>query len=220
MNLLRLGLAGVLAVIACHKNAPEPVMNASTPSLAEKLANDTYGPLFQWPAHDQTVASIWNENGAPALEAVIDDRAAPARAKFVAAEVLFARDFTFVGRHDGEALARIYADALTGRFTGHANAWGLLWANDDLGQVGGRFKMIGPASIPVLRQLLADTTVVDWYMGSEEATVGNGAHYRIKDFAAYYLSRMTNTPIPFHDVPAERDAEIARLVERVDARSP
>jgi len=53
--------------------------------------------------------------------------------------VLFARDFTFVSRHDTGAIARIYAAALQGKLTGHANAWGLLWANDTPGEVGGRF---------------------------------------------------------------------------------
>lgn len=218
MIAVRLGLAGALAAIACSRpsppepaaNAPEPVMNTWTPSLAEKLAGDAFGPLFRWPAHDQTIAAIWAE-GAPALEAVLDDPAAPPRAKFVAAEVMFARDFTFVGRHDRTALAQVYAAALRGNFTGHANAWGLLWANDDVGTVGGRFKMIGDASIPVLRALLDDATVVDWYVGSEEATVGNGARYRIKDFAAFYLGRMRGKPVPFHDQPADRDAEIDRL---------
>jgi hypothetical protein len=33
----------------------------------------------------------------------------------------------------------------------------------------------------------------------EEATVGNGYKYRIKDFAAFYLGRITGTPIAFHE---------------------
>ena len=102
--------------------------------------------------------------------------------------------------------------------TGHANAWGLLWVNDDVGRVGGRFVMIGDAAIPALRDLLHDTTQVDWYIGSEDATLGNGAHYRIKAFAAFYLARIAGIPIAFHRTPAERDAAIQRLVDQLHPR--
>jgi hypothetical protein len=53
------------------------------------------------------------------------------------------------------------------------------------------------------------------YDGSKEATVGNGYHYRIKDFAAYYLGRIRRIPITFHAAPADRDHEIARLKARL-----
>ena len=183
-----------------------------TSKLAEKLVADVYGPLFSYPQRDQTVEKIWTEPGnSAALEALIDDPDAPIKARFAAAEVLFARDFTFVSRHDASAIARIYAAALQGKLTGHANAWGLLWANDTPGEVGGRFIALGKDAIPALRDLLEDRTVVDWYVGSESATVGNGAKYRIRDFAAFYLSRILRTPIQFHADVAARDAEIAKL---------
>ena len=51
-----------------------------------------------------------------------------------------------------------------------------------------------------------------------EATVGNGARYRIKDFAAFYLARLIRFSLPTHTDPAERDAEIAKLIAALDAR--
>jgi hypothetical protein len=114
-------------------------------ALAEKLVADVYGELFYYPQHDETIAKIWNEpSNAAALEA-LDDPKAPAKARFVAAEALFARDLTFIGRHDLGVVARIYAIALQRKLTGHLNAWGLVWYSDSAGPVGNRFIAIGKA---------------------------------------------------------------------------
>jgi hypothetical protein len=188
-------------------------------ALAEKLVADAYGELFYYPQHDETIAKIWNEPGnAAALEVLIDDPNAPAKARFVAAEALFARDLTFIGRHDLGVVARIYAIALQRKLTGHLNAWGLVWYSDSAGPVGNRFIAIGKAAIPVLRELLEDRTVMRGYFGSEEATIGNGAKFRIRDFAAYYLSQIVGKPLALKEEPpmsadyAMRDAAIAKLV--------
>jgi hypothetical protein len=153
------------------------------------------------------------------LERVLEEPQASAKAKLIAAEVLFRNEFSFVERHDRTGIARLFAEALRRRYTGHANAWGLLWIDDSAGEIGGRFMALGNDSIPALRELLADTTVVDWYEGSEEATLGNRARYRIKDFAAFYLARILGTPIPFHEDFAQRDAEITKLVATLDTHS-
>jgi hypothetical protein len=188
-------------------------------ALTENLVADAYGELFYYPQHDETIAKIWSEPGnAAALEALIDDPKAPAKARFVAAEALFARDLTFVRRHDRGMVARIYAVALQRKLTGHLNAWGLLWYDDTAGLVGDRFSSLGKPAIPVLRELLEDRTVMRGYFGSEEATIGNGAKFRIRDFAAYYLSQIVDKPLALKEEPpmsadyAMRDAAIAKLV--------
>lgn len=194
-------------------------MNTPVTELAGKLDAGSYGILFYWPQHETTTDRIWSEPGNPALlESVLEEPSASAKAKFIAAEVLFRNEFTFVERHDRVRIARLFAEALRRRYTGHANAWGLLWIDDSAGEIGGRFMALGKDSIPALRELLADTTVVDWYEGSEEATLGNRARYRIKDFAAFYLARVLGTAIPFHEDFAGRDAEIAKLVAIADTR--
>jgi hypothetical protein len=62
------------------------------------------------------------------------------------------------------------------------------------GQVGGRFIILGDDAILALVALLEDSSVVDWYAGSEDATVGNSHKYRIKDFAAFHLGRILGKP--------------------------
>ena len=180
--------------------------------LERRLANDEFGMTFVWPQHDNTISAIWSLSGNPRLlESVLNDPRAAARARFIAAEVLFAKDFSFIDRTSRDGLAKLYAEALVKHYTGQANAWGLLWDGNDAGTAGGRFILLGDDAIPALVALLDDATVVDWYGGSEDATVGNGHKYRIKDFAAFYLGRIVAKPIAFHADPASRDHEITRL---------
>ncbi|HEX8114227.1 MAG TPA: hypothetical protein VF516_41140 [Kofleriaceae bacterium] len=228
---IALGLTLALAAPGCHRdgtaapqpNPEQPTRNQAPPDkaaegsmtnteLEQKLVHDELGMTFVWPQHDNTIAAIWSLPGNPRLlESVLNDPHAAGRARFIAAEVLFAKDFSFIDRTSRDGLARLYAEALVKRYTGQANAWGLLWDGNDAGPAGGRFILLGDDAIPALVHLLDDTTVVDWYAGSEEATVGNGYKYRIKDFAAFYLGRITGKPIAFHDEPAARDREIAQL---------
>jgi hypothetical protein len=186
------------------------------PTLIKRLIDDSFGPTFVWPQHDQTIARIWTEPGnAARLEGIIDDRTAPIKARLIAAETLFKYDFSFLDRHDDKDVARIYADALASHTPLIANVWGLLWINERAGELGGRFIMLGDSAVPALKSLLDNSTVVDWYAGSEDATVGNGAKYRIKDFAAWYLARITNHPIEFHSDAASRDMEIVKLIASI-----
>jgi hypothetical protein len=197
-----------------HEKMPPPPTEVAMDraELVRRLVNDEYGKLFYWPQHDQTIDKIWAEPANhPLLEKIVSDPSAPGRARFVAAEVLFTSDISFLGRVERGQVAEIYARALADNYIGHANPWGLLWENDTPGTAGVRFLMLGDAAIPALARLLDNDTVVDWYAGSEEATVGNGHRYRIKDFAAYYLSLIVKHPIPFHVSPADRDAELAKL---------
>jgi hypothetical protein len=187
--------------------------------LVRRLMTDDYGMVFYWPQHDVTIAKIWAEPGnPPQLESIVADPASPGRARLIAAEALFANDIGFLSRVDGRAVAELYADALAKNYTGHANAWGLLWENDRPGPVGVRFLMLGEAAVPALRGLLDNETLVDWYAGSEEASIGNAAQYRVKDFAAYYLGDIVGRPVPFRRDRAGRDQEIAKLREALQAR--
>ncbi len=205
------------AIVPSNAVQERPATHAA--ALAQKLVIDAYGVLFHYPEHDETLVKIWNEAGnAVALEALIDDASAPPKARFIAAEVLFARDFTFLGRHDRGTVARIYAFALQHKLTGHLNAWGMVWYNDYTGPVGNRFVGIGKAAIPVLRELLEDRTVMRGYFGSEEATIGNGAKFRVRDFAAYYLSQIIDKELALKVEPpmtadyVTRDAAIEKLI--------
>jgi hypothetical protein len=112
-------------------------------------------------------------------------------------------------------IAEVYAHALEQNLTGMANSWGLLYELDDAGPVGIRFVMLGEAAVPALVRLLDNAGAPLIYDGSKEATVGNAYHYRIKDFAAFYLGRIRRIPVTFHRELAERDQEIARLEQQL-----
>src|SRR5262245_19278097 len=128
-----------LALAAC-RSTPPPVAPDDAPATSTQLAADLAAELEavpSFPAPDETVAALWARPGNPgALEAVLDDRTASGKARFVAAEILFKKDPGFVERHDRGTLARLYAEALAGRYTLNANAWGLLDADGRPGEVG------------------------------------------------------------------------------------
>ena len=75
---------------------------------------------------------------------------------------------------------------------------------------GQHFVALGEPAVPALVSLLDDTTRLE-YGGSKEATVGNSYAYRVKDFAAFYLSRIRNLPFDVVQDPAARDKAIDAL---------
>lgn len=198
------------------RSTERSTMQNQTSDLARKLMSHAYGEFFVMPAHEQTIERVWGEPAnRAALEALAADAAQPLEARFLAAEVLFARDFTFTSRVSPATVADIYARALEQNLTGMANSWGLLYEYDDAGPVGIRFIMLGDPAVPALVRLLDNAGASLTYAGSKEATVGNEYRYRIKDFAAYYLGRIRRIPVSFHSEVAERDQEIARLRQKL-----
>lgn len=227
----RLGLPvvlGSLLVAGCatgtQQDGGAPTVARSTTmqnqisDLARKLMSRAYGEFFVLPAHEQTIERIWADPANhPLLEAMTADTTQPLAARFLAAEVLFARDVTFISRVSAAMIADIYAGALEQNLTDMANSWGLLYELDDAGPVGIRFVMLGEPAVPALVRLLDNASAPLIYDGSKEATVGNAYHYRIKDFAAFYLGRIRRIPVAFHRDLAERDREIGRLAQQLAA---
>ncbi|MGK7929774.1 MAG: hypothetical protein AB4290_31780 [Spirulina sp.] len=188
-------------------------------SLAEQLANDFYGDFFNYLHREEIIERIWEQpNSYSTLEEIIKDRDAPMKARFLACEVLFERSFSFVEEVGGETIAEIYARALLNNYTGMANSWGLLYEFKDAGPVGIRFDMIGIEAVPSLKKLLERADPAMPYDGSEEATVGNAYEFRIKDYAAYYLSKMLGIPVEYYPTPDQRDVEIERLKAALAAK--
>ena len=54
-----------------------------------------------------------------------------------------------------------------------------------------------------------------YYAGSEEATLGHHYGYRVKDLAAYYISKIRNIPLELDEDPGKRDEAIGRLKSSV-----
>jgi hypothetical protein len=165
--------------------------------------------------------AIWAQGrNRAALEAILADHATPLQAKFLAAELLRANGV----KPDGAAaavVAEAYAAALasTSETAGNpwhlnGNAWGYVQHADDPGPLGRVVIGLGQAAVPPLLKLLGDDGPVV-FEGSREATTGNKLQLRIKDFAAYYLSKIENIAVPLHPDHAARDAEIEKLKQTV-----
>ena len=188
------------------------MMQTDTSELAHQLLEGQFGEFFLFPDREHSLDAAW-EGGknANALIELANNSEAPVKARFLACEVLFKNQFTFVREVKKETIAGIYAEAMAKNYTAMANSWGLMYATDDKGPVGHKFLLLGEAAIPALRDLLTDDSGPMIYIGSETATLGNARAYRIKDAAAYYLGKIKGIDVAWHDDLRERDKEIEQL---------
>lgn len=184
----------------------------NTASFAKKLEAREFGEFFIYPMHDETIENVWSDSrNHHLLDDILNDPTISHEAKFLACEILFKKDILFMRRHAPEEVAEIYAKALSNNLTGMANSWGLLYEHEDEGTVGGAFLTIGEKAIPALAKLLNDERTTLKYQGSAEATLGNEYRYRIKDFAAYYIGRITGNPLKYYADFPDRDDQINTL---------
>ncbi len=192
-----------------------PVMNLETRSIAAQIESSDYPTLI----YGSTFAE--SPSNHQALHEILRSADASHRARFLAAELLRKSGSLELKDVNGDALAEAYCRALLtstseGGFSlGLAgNAWGYLWHDGTLG-LGQVLIDLGQTSIPALRRLAAHNEVV-LYEGSREATTGDALMPRAKDFAAYYLHRITEIalrPLTLGDRDfAARDAAIAQLL--------
>jgi len=180
--------------------------------LARRLIALGYEDLFMR-LDTANVDRVWSGQGAPQQlrELVLESRADPS-ARFLAAEILFARAPEFPPDDLKRPLAQIYARALATAEV--ANPWGL---PGEVGPVGQHLLQIGDAALQPLLELLDDRRRVA-YIGSKDATFGNSYAYRVKDLAASYVSLLGDLPYPVREGPADRDREIESLRKAVEAR--
>jgi hypothetical protein len=196
--------------------APEPAEK-----VADDLARAGYTGLFL--AGDRSSAgSVWRdgENREP-LEAIVQGEEYGDLERVLASEVLYRYLDSYPPDGWEDTLGRVYARALAITGTGDrpivltGNLWGFMYDSDqtgvqDYGPLGAHLLEARPAAVPHLVPLLDDTASI-FYEGSKEATLGNSLGYRVKDAAAYYIGKLTGIPVPFHEEPDQRDAEIDRL---------
>jgi hypothetical protein len=180
----------------------------NTSALANKLMKLGYIELFQ--GLDETALDIlWNEPGAPeALALLAVDPKAPPLARFLAAEILFSKQESYPPEDQKIQLASVYATALAENYTGAANTWGFPGILSGL--TGEHFEALGGAAIPELVSIMDDDKRV-YYAGSKEATMGNSYGLRVKDLAAFYISKIRNIPFELDEDPHKRDQEIEKL---------
>ena len=178
---------------------------ASPDDLANQLSELGYIGLFQQ-ADEGALESIWNTPGAPGvLETLALSPQAPMLPRFLATEVLFYKEGP---RLEEQKLARVYAAALANNFTETANPWGLPGVLEGL--AGEHLLAIGEPMVPELLHLLDNDQRV-YYEGSKEATLGHHHGYRVKDLAAYYISKIRHIPFEMDEDPRERDQKIEML---------
>ena len=198
--------------VSSAKRADMSPITPEPSDLARRLEDKGAVSFFNYMLRPDVVASFWSEsNSRQNLENLVRDTSASPLARFLACEVLFDKEFLFIGSVGPEIIAPVYVHALQNNFTGFANTWGLLYEHDDTGPVGSNLVTLGADAVPALIPLLSDERVLLEYKGSEEAIVGNDYKFRIKDFAAYYLSKITRTPILYHEDYAARDQAIDAL---------
>lgn len=179
------------------------------------LVNTGYPEFFLFTG--SRAEELWNNGeNRKKLEAVIENTSSSDIAKLLAAELLVQFDVP-LKEDTFPNLAKSYVSALKGtnamlknEYQLNGNAWGVLYEWNDAGVLGERVIQFGKYAIPWLIDLLGDNGPI-LYDGSREATLGNDYQYRIKDFAAFYLSKITNIPIRFYLDHAQRDDEIERF---------
>ena len=167
-------------------------------NVAAELANLDYVELFLRTGTAR-MDRLWADaNGPRDLEALAVDPNAAWQPRFLAAEILFRKLPDFPSGEQKPALAAPYLEAL--RAASIANPWGLPGELD--GPAGRHLVSLGEVASSGLMTLLEDGRRVP-YWGSQEAMLGNSYVFRVKDFAAFFLSRIrgvastsTRTPPP------------------------
>lgn len=145
------------------------------------------------------------------LLAVARDDAYGPNARLNACELLLRRDERRFKSLIGEAtVAEVYASALQAG-AADLNEWGFLGLGD-VGALGLRLVACGESAVSALLPLLDVKRSAGSYSGSKEATLGDDDFARVRDFAAFFISKIRRLPFKFHrDDFARRDAEIERL---------
>ena len=217
-----LSLLIIIVIGSCINEQKIKSNNMTLNSLADRLITIGYRNLFM--RGDQSLAdSIWNEGKSETmLNQIINKPNISLEAKFLSAEVL--RHFNVESVPENRSvLPKAYVDALVHSSVDredfnnlNGNLWGFLYNVDDAGYLGQQLVSYGDESLIYLFDLLDDEGRVI-YEGSQEATIGNEYQYRIKDFAAFYISKIKNIPIQFYKKLDDRDREIEILKNALKA---
>jgi hypothetical protein len=187
-------------------NAADRRQKAST--LEQRLVQLGFKELFQRLTHD-ALGKVWGDGAARGLlEQVVLDPSRDPLARFLAAEILFARLSGYPPASALPALASVYATALAGNLAGMANPWGL--PGDTSAQVARHVVALGEVAVPSLSPLLGDARPMS-YSGSRDATTGNRYDYRVKDIAASLIAAIRGERLIVDVDAAKRDRAIEGL---------
>jgi hypothetical protein len=205
-------------ICSCAQNESKKMNGQVNNTIEKELIDLGYRSLFRF-LHADVDNKIW-KSGAnqDKLKNIIFKSKGSLLGRFLAAETLRYYKVDLDDTYN-EKLGEIYVYALEKSnmddddFIGiPANSWGFLYRNDDAGNLGQKLIRYGEIVIPDLIKLL-DIQGKVLYIGSQDATIGNSYQYRIKDFAAFYISKIKDIPMTFYQDLEKRDLEIERLKE-------
>jgi hypothetical protein len=166
--------------------------------------------LFETPTLDRFIAA--NHPHPRDLAACALQKAFQVRGRLAALLILYKWSDITYAKIPVETRAEVYCRALQGQVMASDDAWGSLWWEADAGLLGYHVVTQGPVAIPFLVALLGDETVRNRYHGDgEKAVTLEMRHYRIKDFAAYYISKIRAYDLPWCPEFAARDAAIEEM---------
>jgi len=191
-------------------------MSASDKNLIEEIEKNSYSDLFLT-ENEELIKELWNEGkNEESLFHILEIDTVHDLTKLKIAELLFLQKI-HIPKQYYQSIAHSYASCLTltSRENNNSlglsgNSWGFLYEDDDAGVLGSRFFVFGEESMTALLKLLNEDAAIE-YEGSKSAMIGNDYQYRVKDFAAFYISKIKNISITFYQDFDKRDAEIERL---------
>ena len=188
--------------------------------IATALKRIDYSGLFLY-GERSLCDSIW-QNGIneKSFISIVNNPTYKTHTRFLASEVLYDKAKKFPTTISLDTLAKIYSYAL--EISGAkdkpflvGNRWGFMYYDHDrgykdYGDVGKHLMNARSKAIPYLKKLLENNGKL-FYEGSEEATIGNSLHYRVKDAAAFFIGQILNIPVTYYDKNTDRDVEIEKL---------
>lgn len=178
-------------------------------ALEEINLEGLFGELFDQKTYNEFLENV--EPRPEVLQAIVQDVSISHRIRLAALGVLYYLDDTVYEGLDIEAKAMILATTLSYNYFSSQDLFGKLWYNDDAGIFGDHIIRQGEIAVKFLAKSLKDERIWNRYYGSEEATVMSMRQYRVKDFAAFYISKIKGYSLPYALDLAERDGLIAKM---------
>ena len=230
MNRLFICLGIILSFFAC-KSIPQQsieVMAKKSPeTICKELIDLGYSQLFMLATDKYRNQILENEGAQEDLMQIINNTELPLKGRFLACELLFRElgQQNLLDQVPPETLGKIYSSALKGSggdlsdFGVYGNSWGFMSYLDNQnvdgsGPLGKRLLLIGKPAVPELSKLLNNNSIL-WYEGSRDATLGNNLKFRVKDAAAYYIFRIQDQKVIYHENISDRDKKIEDLKEQL-----
>jgi hypothetical protein len=188
-------------------------MNTTILKLSDKIRNAGFARLFL-NYNDDLINEIWQVTDiSKKLKNICFDETIDIEVRFLAAEILFKKTKNFPDEDRKAKLAEVYAAILASDLSINANIWGMPGKLN--GATGKHLLSMGHSIIPAFLPLLKNDSRI-YYEGSEDATEGNAYQYRVKDFAAFFLSEVVNQSYVLHKNPLMRDIEIKQLKNLIE----